>query len=126
MLLYCPSATLEPIALDGPDLPVWVSGRTDAVEDALRNLIENAVVYSPPQTEVTVTVLPEGAVGISDPGPGIPEQDRPHIFERFWRGRAAEQGRGWDLPSLPRLPRRMGARLKSRKRPAAAPRSRFA
>lgn len=84
------------IGLDGPDQPVWVSGQADAVEDALRNLIENAVIYSPPQTEVTVTVLPEGAVGISDHGLGIPEQDRPRIFERFWRGRAA-QGAGAGL-----------------------------
>ena len=84
------------IGLDGPDQPVWVSGQPDAVEDALRNLIENAVVYSPPQTEVTVTVLPEGAVSIADHGPGISEQDRPRVFERFWRGRAA-QGAGAGL-----------------------------
>ncbi|MET4492135.1 signal transduction histidine kinase [Bradyrhizobium sp. LA7.1] len=84
------------IGLDDPGLPVWVSGTADAVEDALRNLIENAVAYSPPQTEVTVTVLAEGAVSISDHGSGIPEQDRPRIFERFWRGRAA-QGAGAGL-----------------------------
>lgn len=84
------------IGLDCPDQPVWVSGQADAVEDALRNLIENAATYSPPQTEVTVTVLPEGAVSISDHGPGIPEQDRPRIFERFWRGRGA-QGAGAGL-----------------------------
>ncbi|MGY3472295.1 sensor histidine kinase [Bradyrhizobium ottawaense] len=84
------------IGFDGPEQPVWVSGQADAVEDALRNLIENAIIYSPPQTEVTITVLPEGAVSISDHGPGIPEQDRPRIFERFWRGRAA-QGAGAGL-----------------------------
>ena len=56
------------------------------------------VVYSPPQSEVTVTVLPEGAVSIADHGSGIPEQDRPRIFERFWRGRAAQgQGAGLGL-----------------------------
>ncbi|MGY4419498.1 hypothetical protein ACVWY2_001923 [Bradyrhizobium sp. JR6.1] len=50
------------IGLDGPDHPVWVSGKTDAIEDALRNLIDNAVVYSLPRSEVTVTVLTKGAV----------------------------------------------------------------
>ncbi|MGY4312262.1 sensor histidine kinase [Bradyrhizobium sp. JR3.5] len=84
------------IGLDGPDHPVWVSGKTDAIEDALRNLIDNAVVYSLPRSEVTVTVLTKGAVPIADYGPAIPEQDRSRIFERFWRGRAA-QGRGAGL-----------------------------
>ena len=84
------------IGLDGPDQPVWVSGKADAIEDALRNLIENAVGHSPPQTEVTVTVLAQGAIRIADHGPGIPEQDRQRIFERFWRGRAA-QGPGAGL-----------------------------
>jgi len=45
-----------------------------------------------------VTLLPEGAVSIADHGSGIPEQDRPRIFERFWRGRAAQgQGAGLGL-----------------------------
>ena len=84
------------IGLDGPDQPVWVSGKVDAFEDALRNLIENAVIYSPPQSEVTVIVSPAGAVSIVDHGPGIPDQDKARIFERFWRGRAA-QGPGAGL-----------------------------
>ena len=88
------------IGLDGPDQPVWVSGKADAIEDALRNLIENAVGHSPPQTEVTVTVLAQGAIRIADHGPGIPEQDRQRIFERFWRGRAARGPgrRAWPSP----------------------------
>lgn len=86
------------IGLDGPDQPVWVSGKVDAIEDALRNLIENAVVYSPPQSEVSVAVLVDGAVSVTDRGPGIPEQDTPRVFERFWRGRAAQgQGAGLGL-----------------------------
>jgi signal transduction histidine kinase len=84
------------IGLDSPDLPVWVTGHADAIEDALRNLVENAVGHSPPQTEVTVTVLPQGAIRVSDRGPGISEEDRQRIFERFWRGRAA-QGPGAGL-----------------------------
>jgi signal transduction histidine kinase len=86
------------IGLDGPDQAVWVSGKADAIEDALRNLIENAVVYSPAQSEVTATVSAEGAVSVADDGPGIPEQDRPRIFERFCRGRAPHgQGAGLGL-----------------------------
>jgi len=86
------------IGLDGPDQSVWVSGTADAVEDALRNLIENAVTYSPPQSEVTVSVLAEGAISVADRGPGIAEQDRQRIFERFWRGRTAHgQGAGLGL-----------------------------
>ena len=86
------------IGLDGPEQPVWVLGRADALGDALRNLIENAIAYSPPQSEITVTVLAEGAVSVADRGPGIPEQDRQRIFERFWRGRTAQgQGAGLGL-----------------------------
>lgn len=66
--------------------PVWIHGNADAVADALRNLVENAVHHTPPGTEVTVTVASDGTLSVSDQGPGVQEEDLPHIFERFWRG----------------------------------------
>jgi two-component system, OmpR family, sensor histidine kinase TctE len=78
------------LALTGPDEPVFVQGNAYAIEDAIRNLVENAVAYSPHGEEVTVEVLPEGGVSVADRGPGVPIEQRERIFERFWRGRDVE------------------------------------
>ena len=86
------------VAFVGPDEPVMVKGNPHAIEDASRNLVENAVAHSPALTEVTVTVDADGSVSIADQGPGIPLEDRPHIFKRFWRRKgSASQGAGLGL-----------------------------
>jgi signal transduction histidine kinase len=75
------------IVFDGLDRRVVVTGNGYAIEDALRNLIENAILHSPPRTEVTVHVSPERSISVVDEGPGISAGDREVIFERFWRGK---------------------------------------
>jgi two-component system, OmpR family, sensor kinase len=53
------------------------------------NLIENALRYAPPGTQVTVESSSEngrGTLVVADNGPGIPEDDRARVFERFYRG----------------------------------------
>jgi signal transduction histidine kinase len=77
------------IAFVGADRPVFVSGNAYAIDDAIRNLIENAVVHAPPHSEVTISTRADGSIDVSDHGPGVPREDRERIFERFWRGRAA-------------------------------------
>jgi signal transduction histidine kinase len=77
------------LAFVGADRPVIVGGNAYAIDDAIRNLIENAVVHTPPHTEVTVSVSADGSIDVRDHGPGVPQEDRERIFERFWRGRAA-------------------------------------
>lgn len=68
------------------------------VEQALVNLLDNAVKYSPPGTEVAVEITPDGGewiLSVEDQGPGIPEKDLPRIFERFYRvdkARSLEMG----------------------------------
>jgi signal transduction histidine kinase len=75
------------LALEAPDWPVVVRGNTAAIATALRNLIENAVRYSPPGGCVTVRVdETEPWLEVADEGPGIPAADRARIFEPFWRG----------------------------------------
>jgi hypothetical protein len=74
------------IAFVGADRPVIVGGNAYAIDDAIRNLIENAVVHTPPHTEVTVSVSADGSIDVRDRGPGVPQEDRGRIFERFWRG----------------------------------------
>jgi two-component system, OmpR family, sensor histidine kinase MprB len=55
-----------------------------AVDHAVGNLVDNAIKWSPPDTAVRV-VVENGRVLVSDQGPGIPHEDLPHIFERFYR-----------------------------------------
>lgn len=78
------------LALDRCAIAVSVRGNRFAIEDAIRNLIENAVAYSPVGEEVVVAVSGNGSVSVCDRGPGIPIADHEHIFERFWRGKGAE------------------------------------
>lgn len=80
------------IALTGADHAVVVIGNDAAITDALRNLIENALVHTPPGTEVVVEVDPKGAISVQDSGVGIPAEDRQRIFERFWRGKGVRTG----------------------------------
>jgi signal transduction histidine kinase len=77
------------LAFIGADRPVIVSGNAYAIDDAIRNLIENAVAHTPPRSEVTISTRADGSIDVSDHGPGVPQEDRERIFERFWRGKAA-------------------------------------
>jgi len=86
------------IAFAGPDRPVPIRGNKHAIGDAIRNLIENAVMHSPSCSEVTVSVAPAGRVSVLDRGPGIASEHRELIFERFWRGKGtASNGAGLGL-----------------------------
>jgi len=84
------------IAFAGTEWPVNVKANTHALEDALRNLIENAVAHAPAGTEVTVTVDRAGRIEVADRGRGVPRADRKNIFKRFWRG-AGEKKEGAGL-----------------------------
>ena len=98
------------IALTGADHPVIVVGNDAAITDALRNLIENALVHTPPGTEVVVEVDPKGAISVQDSGPGIPAEDRQRIFERFWRGKGVRtDGAGLGLAIVMEIVRAHGA-----------------
>ena len=100
------------IALTGADHPVLVTGNAAAIADALRNLIENALAHTAPGTEVIVDVGPEGAISVQDSGPGIPVEDRPHIFERFWRGKGVRaSGAGLGLAIVMEIVRAHGASI---------------
>jgi signal transduction histidine kinase len=84
------------IAFAGTEWRVNVKANAHALEDALRNLIENAVAHAPAGTEVTVTVDRAGRIEVSDRGSGVPRNDRENIFKRFWRG-AGEKKEGAGL-----------------------------
>jgi signal transduction histidine kinase len=86
------------LAFVGSEAPVRIRANANAVADAMRNLIENAVIHSPPGGEVVVRIYPDGRVTVADRGSGVPPQDRERIFERFWRGKGERaEGAGLGL-----------------------------
>ena len=64
--------------------PWWVHGDGHAIERAVTNLLDNAAKWSPPLGRVVVR-LDHGVLSVADQGPGIPDADLPHVFERFYR-----------------------------------------
>lgn len=92
------------IALTGADQPVWVRGNAEMLHRAIRNLVENALTYSPPGTMVEVQVTEKGSVSILDEGPGIAPAERALIFQRFWRrDRRIVGGAGLGLSIVQRI-----------------------
>ncbi len=86
-------AQMAPLALSrnkevmllAPDRPVRVRGNAIALDHALRNLIDNALRYTPEGAAVEVTVAPGAAIDVRDHGPGVAAEDMDHLFEPFWR-----------------------------------------
>jgi signal transduction histidine kinase len=88
------------IALSGTDAAVWVQGNSEMLSRAIRNLIENAINHSPPGATVEIAVEDNGMVRVLDEGPGIKEDERELIFQRFWRSdrrRAGSAGLGLSI-----------------------------
>jgi two-component system sensor histidine kinase MprB len=65
-----------------------VQGVPATIERAVANLLDNAAKWSPPGGDVEVAVR-NGEVSVRDHGPGIDEEDLPHVFDRFYRSRSA-------------------------------------
>ncbi len=76
--------------------PSWVRGRPIMLERAVGNLLDNADKWAPPDTPIEVEVG-EGRVEVRDRGPGIDQQDRPYIFDRFYRASTARSMPGSGL-----------------------------
>ena len=82
----------------------------------MRILIDNALRYAPRGEPIEVSaehVGPRVAVRVSDRGPGVPQDEREHVFERFHRGKAtsAETGFGLGLAIGRELAERMNGTL---------------
>ena len=80
------------VALSGATEPVWVRGNSEMLSRAIRNLAENAINHTATRTTVEFVVEENGTVSILDEGPGIAEEQRKLIFQRFWRGNRNKSG----------------------------------
>ncbi len=92
------------IEFDAPEEPILISGHPALIDVAIRNIVDNAVKLSPPCSTVSVTVDPECQVVVEDRGPGVADEHKERIFERFWRGdRQRKDGMGVGLSLVRRI-----------------------
>jgi signal transduction histidine kinase len=94
--LYGPVAEAKGVELEiSPPESLAVQGDPDLLAQAIGNLVDNAVKFSPAGGKVTIAVARRGerqiGVSVSDRGPGIPDPEKSRVVERFYRGAA---GRG--------------------------------
>ena len=92
------------------------------LHQVITNLLSNALKFTPPGGHVTVGTRragPDAVLRVTDTGPGIPADELPHIFDRFWRGLGAARisGSGIGLTVAAELARAHGGRLTATSKP---------
>lgn len=83
-----PSLGDHPVKVETRGVVPPVRADPGRVEQIMTNLLTNAAKYSRPETEISVGIGPaDGGVQVSvaDKGPGIPPEEIPHLFHRFYR-----------------------------------------
>ena len=103
------------VGFDVADAPVTINGDIDLLVMALRNLIDNALRYTPAGTQVTVVARMENGeavLGVRDAGSGVAAKELPRISERFYRGKeTTAEGSGLGLAIVRRIAQLHAARL---------------
>ncbi|MEE8394270.1 MAG: ATP-binding protein [Rhodospirillales bacterium] len=85
------------IEVVGAENPVIVWGNSDALEQAVSNLVENAIKYSARQTTITIRVGDDASISVIDKGRGVSPEIREEIFKRFLRSDQRTGGAGLGL-----------------------------
>jgi two-component system OmpR family sensor kinase len=96
--------------------PAWVRGQSEALRMALRNLLDNAIKYTPAGGQIDISIeVVNGQVllTVEDSGPGISPDALPRVFDRFFRAgdALAETGSGLGLAIVKTISDRHGATL---------------
>ncbi|MCX5421816.1 HAMP domain-containing sensor histidine kinase [Streptomyces sp. NBC_00078] len=112
-------AALRRARLRGPELtinadlqPWYVRAEPSALERAIVNILDNAVKFSPEGGTVEVE-LGSGILTVRDHGPGIPADELPYVFDRFWRSPSARalSGSGLGLSIVARTVEQAGGEV---------------
>jgi signal transduction histidine kinase len=115
--LYAPLAEENGVTLEiKPAGATVIEGNRSLISQALANLIDNAIKYTPKGGHIAVstTMTPQGAdLTVADTGPGIPAEQRAHVIERFVRLESSRNspGTGLGLSLVAAVARLHGARL---------------
>ena len=94
-----PLADLKKIDLgyEGLNENAFIMGDEQKLYDLIHNLIENAIKYTPPSGKVNVSIEIKNnriCLTVEDTGKGIPKEDQPSVFKRFYRGDNVTQSGG--------------------------------
>ncbi|MFB6641955.1 ATP-binding protein [Streptomyces chartreusis] len=112
-------AALRRARLRGPELtitadiqPWYVRAEPAALERAVVNILDNAVKFSPEAGTIDVG-LHDGVLTVRDHGPGIPAEELPYVFDRFWRSPSARAlpGSGLGLSIVARTVEQAGGQV---------------
>src|SRR3989344_2305151 len=95
-----PQAKAKQVIIKSSLIPVKLVADGPALSEAIVILLDNAVKYSPPNSQVNLTSQKKGGVIsiiVSDSGPGIAKKDLPHLFDRFFRSDSSRTSAGFGL-----------------------------
>lgn len=115
------TAARRGVGLAVAPLPAEVEGDAFRLRQLVTILVDNAVAHTPAGGAVTVRVRPEDGMAVldvDDDGPGIRDEDREHVFERFWRADGEPAGgTGLGLAIAAWIVGRHGGRISAANRP---------
>ena len=108
----------QTIALDAP-AAIFVQGQSTLLDVLVRNLLDNAIRYSPPGATVRIAVHDDGTgaqLVVMDSGPGLPQADLARLGERFFRALGSSRsGSGLGFSIVQRIAEVHGATLQARR-----------
>ncbi len=129
LAVVAPLAGEKGIALGAPGGPLGeeVSCDRERILQVLSNLLGNAIQFAPRGGHVTIRLARsalEAAVTVEDDGPGIPPEDLPHLFDRYWKSRS-RRGTGLGLAIAHGIVEAHGGRIRVESAPGAGSRFTF-
>jgi heavy metal sensor kinase len=99
---------------------VTVQGQRDQLQQLLLNLVDNAIKYTPPGSTISLGLYGDAGwarLEVADSGPGIPAEDLPHVFDRFYRSdkarSRAQGGAGLGLAIVREVAEAHGGRVEA-------------